>query len=422
MKNKHFLLAAAALVALAGCTKPEGEDTKEGRSLEAPEISSEIVATSSSLTFSWAAVENAAQYGYTLYDSSEKVVKGPAVVNDLTVTITGLEGETTYKFELWAIPSASSKLKKSESAFVEAATNKDIPPIEFLIGKYSVLSSGSSWADYTAMGPYTFTDDLEIIRKEGTDNQIVLDGFYWTECPIVGTVDFGKKTITFPAQPYGEYYTFAGCKSQEEGVVATFDDDYTITFENWSAWYYNSEYGSWDPYFKKTKVILKKGEKQFATDADGYLIFGKSPVDAIIGTYVCKTSGTEYLSYDDDNNSIATEFSQENYAYIYRVNLEEGDTKVWIDGFYEPWNGYYFIADVDMAAKTITIQPDSWGYYWFAADAADKAVVGKINDDGTLSFSGWNMWYYFPASDGYDAAWYYYAENTETVFTPYVGE
>lgn len=432
MKNKHFLLAAAALVALAGCTKDPSEDG-QAKDLEAPQIAIGDIYRSS-ISLSWEAVANAAQYGYTLWDETgETAVVGPEVTNDTQVLLTGLSDKTTYKFEIWSIPAANSKFKKSESAITTIATNEEPTPIEHFLGAYTYYTSGVQYA-YNPTGEFAYEGGLTITQVEGTDNQIYLDNFYWSETPVVGTIDFKAKTVTVASQDWGEYgYVIAAHSGKDDAVVGTYDEEYNITFKDWDGYYYleyDEEYpdypAGWYAYFENTETTFTKGE---------YVppVYEESPVDAICGNYAYKSTGYEYLTTkDDEGYYVATAFSCEDKIEISRYSTEANDMYVYISGFYDPWGGW-LIAKADLDAKTLTIEPCLWGYYTFAAYdeaddyAADKAVVGTIADDGTITFTNWNAYYYFPAGtydDGtaYDAYWSYYFYDTETVFTPYVGE
>lgn len=67
---------------------------------------------------------------------------------------------------------------------------------------------------------------------------MVLRGFFYISESLVGTVDLDARTITFaPGQAFATYYTFAAETGVDVPVVATFDDDCTIRFEGWGAWY-----------------------------------------------------------------------------------------------------------------------------------------------------------------------------------------
>ena len=68
------------------------------------------------------------------------------------------------------------------------------------------------------------------------DTTVKISNFYgWGE-DFTGTVDLDAKTITIQPVLWNTYYTFASIESATAPVVATFANDLTITFQNFTAW------------------------------------------------------------------------------------------------------------------------------------------------------------------------------------------
>ena len=60
---------------------------------------------------------------------------------------------------------------------------------------------------------------------------------------ITISVDKDARTITVDVKSdWGGYYTFADYSDATKAVVATFDEEGTITFNNWAAWYNGYQY------------------------------------------------------------------------------------------------------------------------------------------------------------------------------------
>lgn len=118
--------------------------------------------------------------------------------------------------------------------------------IDNLVGSYLETASGIDYYIYNwgaANSSFSYDDNNEVSIEQGEGNTVVLRGFYWTSESLVGAVDLDAHTITFaPGQVFAQYYTFAAETGADAPVVATFDENCTIHFEGWSAWYSGSAY------------------------------------------------------------------------------------------------------------------------------------------------------------------------------------
>ncbi len=108
-----------------------------------------------------------------------------------------------------------------------------------------------------------------------------------------------------------------------------------------------------------------------------------SSIDDVVGTYTASTSGQDYFSFS----------SWTDLSTGHEVTVEKaGPSTLNITNLL----GYNqtLEASVDVDAKTVTIEPQTYySWYTFAADAATSSVVGTIDDDGKITFSSINAWY-----------------------------
>lgn len=124
--------------------------------------------------------------------------------------------------------------------------------IDDLAGSYSEDTYGydkwiykSYWgsSDYsfhlTADDPYAGPVTIAVTG----DDTITLENLYWADEKLTGTVDLDARTITFAAgQTFHSYYTFAGSTGSGDAVVATINDDGSISINDWAAWYSGYSY------------------------------------------------------------------------------------------------------------------------------------------------------------------------------------
>lgn len=110
-------------------------------------------------------------------------------------------------------------------------------------------------------------------------------------------------------------------------------------------------------------------------------------VDELLGSYVATagTNGQHYFSGD-------WEYMPTGHV----VTITKGDSDNTIDIINLLGFGYTITATVDLEAKTVTASPVSEfeSYYTLAGTtSATSDIVGKINDDGSLSFDDFTAWY-----------------------------
>lgn len=327
----------------------------------------------------WEPVENAASYSVTV-TSADGLVNKTSTTEDTSTKVSKLTSDVEYTVSVKALSSEESFLD-GESASVSFTYVYVAPTftmtIDDLVGNYTCRATG--WTYDEDWEEYDYTYSIDITKVEGSENQLSIDGFYWTESPAIGTVDFDTMTITFDAQEWG-YYTFAGDDSETTPITGTINKDRTITINGWNAWYYGYAY------FDSTSNVYTRN----------------ITINDLVGNFSCRVSG---WYYNED---------WEEYDFTYDsidITLVEGsENQLSIDGFY--WSESPAIGTVDLDAMTITFDAQEWGYYTFAGDDSETTpVTGTITINEAykpvITVNGWNAWY----------SGYTYFDSTSNVYT-----
>lgn len=187
--------------------------------------------------------------GKSDYDRYSAVSTGNASVGDIHVYVadssySGFYGDSS-EGELWLSYYDSEWLEGYEcDTFTwtgSTSGGSTSLTIDDLVGTYTNHLTGWSYlenSDYTE--EEIDYDDFTATIKKIDDSTISLDGIYWTETPITGTVDMTTMTITFlPQDYYG--YTFAGY-TESDPVVATINADKTININDFGIWWSGTWY------------------------------------------------------------------------------------------------------------------------------------------------------------------------------------
>ncbi len=89
-------------------------------------------------------------------------------------------------------------------------------------------------------GSWVYVDGLQsqVTIAQTGENSVSITNFYGWEDTFTATVDAEARTLTIDIkEDWGGYYTFADVTDPTVNVVATVDEEGTITLSNWSAWY-----------------------------------------------------------------------------------------------------------------------------------------------------------------------------------------
>ncbi len=109
--------------------------------------------------------------------------------------------------------------------------------IDDICGTYSAVSTGSDYfsSDWSQQ-EVNKTNEVTVSKND--DGTLNIYNFYGWEENFTATADLDARTITIePKTDWGGYYTFADITSATTSVVGTINEDLTITFQNFTAWY-----------------------------------------------------------------------------------------------------------------------------------------------------------------------------------------
>ena len=110
-------------------------------------------------------------------------------------------------------------------------------------------------------------------------------------------------------------------------------------------------------------------------------------VDDIVGDYTEVTNCWD-MTYDWANWTEVID--QESDVKIEKID----DNTISIYNFYGWEDTFTAKVDLDTRLITVDIKSDWSDYYTFCQyDAPDTPVVGTINEDGTITFSNWTIYY-----------------------------
>lgn len=108
--------------------------------------------------------------------------------------------------------------------------------VDNLAGTYSNHIWGWSYLENDNWDEEEIDHDNYVATISKIDDKTVsVDGIYYTDCPVIGTVDFSTMTITFQPQEYATYYTFAGYDVSDP-VIGKIAGDGSITLEDVTLW------------------------------------------------------------------------------------------------------------------------------------------------------------------------------------------
>lgn len=133
----------------------------------------------------------------------------------------------------------------------------DEDPMAFITGKFNNHFVGESMINDSWEWESLDAPDWEATIKKIDNETVEIDGLFWTDSPVYGIVDLEAGTITIEAQEYGDSgYQFATKNSESESVVATINDDGSITVPDFGLWYYFDGDG-WYYYMYGTATLTK---------------------------------------------------------------------------------------------------------------------------------------------------------------------
>ncbi len=117
----------------------------------------------------------------------------------------------------------------------------DEASISDICGTYAAHVTGYDYFDFTSWASIDRTDEVTI--SDNGDGTVNIYNFYDWEENFTAKVDETARTLTIePVANWGGYYTFASASDETAAVVGTINDDNTITFKDFGAWYSHFSY------------------------------------------------------------------------------------------------------------------------------------------------------------------------------------
>lgn len=152
MKKFMFLLAAVATFAMVACgeTEENGGGNDGAKALTTPVLASSNV-TETGFTVTWAEIENADTYSYSLNGGAEKT----ALIT--SATFTDLTPETEYTVKVKAVPADTQNYKDSAWATIKVTTLAGSEPVPPTPGEVHESLKGSNYI-LISMGEQTKLD------------------------------------------------------------------------------------------------------------------------------------------------------------------------------------------------------------------------------------------------------------------------
>ena len=125
--------------------------------------------------------------------------------------------------------------------------------IDEIVGDYTEVTS---CFDYS-INDYVYDQESDVKIEKIDDTTISIYNFYGWEDNFTAKVDIEARTVTVDIKTdWAGYYSFCKFDEPDTPVVGTINDDGTISFSNWTAYYqpYNYSY----IYNGATSVLTKK--------------------------------------------------------------------------------------------------------------------------------------------------------------------
>lgn len=463
-----MLLSLACAAVFSACDS----DDEIKSPLNSPTVTQEA-ASYRSLSFSWNKIENAVQYGYRLIDPNGIAVKA-GVINDTSITLSGLQPATTYTLEVWAFSGMDSDYSTPPAVTLTATTDGltplQAPTVTIAEGDYLI----ASWEAVPGAKEYSYTisNGEALVTSDVTTStsikKVLPAGNYTVSVIALGHDQYsnspaGSATATLNVTELytvtGLYYSAVLDKSWEAKLVAYSNGSYSI-LNYYGVTNYNLEFVV-DAANKNDKFSFLNGEEVY-DEVVGYRTW-QVPTGSWLYPTLIAYPWSNYCSFEGDSESGEVRIGNyygDSYAYwgedtfVWPVpagdnpdpmaaitgtynnhfigtssinddwSWEDIDAPDWkatikkieddiveIDGLFWTQTPVYGI--VDFEAGTITIEAQDYGdtYYTFASsESATESVIATINGDGSITVPDFGLWYYFDG-DG----WYYYLYGTATL-------
>lgn len=190
-------------------------------------------------TFRWEELPDASGYYYTLsqWDPEAgrymEIAARSTPVNRVSFVCLPLDN---YRLTVCALTDTDGFAAMGQEAAeeFEVTETRQLKAADFN-GTFTLRTTGLEYLSSNG-DPFDFTYDVKVSTIPG--GSLSFPGLYWSELKLKATFDADSRTFTFPAQAWGENYTFAGFDSPETPVVATLSaDNNEITLSGWTGYY-----------------------------------------------------------------------------------------------------------------------------------------------------------------------------------------
>ncbi|MCM1491226.1 MAG: hypothetical protein NC095_10445 [Muribaculum sp.] len=154
------------------------------------------------------------------------------------------------------------------------STGESTMTVDDLVGTYNCHFNGYEYlSDYNNPTYYddTWTDWATVTKV--SDNVISIDGLFYTEEPVTGTVDFSDMSIVFDIRyDYAGWYMFVNGDDPESPALGHINADGSISVQDWGLWY---NFGTesepdWACYLYGTTDLTKSSTSNLARKSSPY--------------------------------------------------------------------------------------------------------------------------------------------------------
>lgn len=133
--------------------------------------------------------------------------------------------------------------------------------VDDLVGTYNNHFVGTEWITDKNWDQTDWDSTWSATITKVSNNSVSVDGLFFDNDPVVGTVDFSEMTITFELKDdYYYYYRFASSDSPDIPAVGYINGDGSISVPDFGVWYdYNGNLNNpdWEIYLYGTSELTK---------------------------------------------------------------------------------------------------------------------------------------------------------------------
>jgi hypothetical protein len=415
--GRFFLMGVIGASLLTACSDDDDPEP-DPVALSTPVKSGDVVATPTSLTFSWQSVANAGSYSYELKNASGTTLESGTTANT-SICFYSLTVKTSYSLEVVAVPTDTQSYLNSAKLTLAGTTtdyNQLATPTQAADPEATVNSLTFAWNAVSGAAEYAYT------LKDAAGTEVA-----------TGTTD--KTSLYFSPLAEGTTYTLeiiakpaASDAESKESAVLTLTGTtigYTAlatpqvsvevaarTVVTWNV-VENAEYYTYSYELNGVQI------EQTTTDTSLTLDF--LPLNTAVTISVVASNTTDELLIDSEAGTVTATRTRTETGRT--VGIWDGtDTKVnvvsYSDGSYtlEGWYGVegydltYLYDTTNQWVVTDTYYQDGWNWadtgvdangMWFVSTYTGwSSAYGDMNEGG--------VWFYVWVDNNYKAYWVYW--------------